>query len=146
MKTTIQEINASLQDYYYVSRPRHVRCRQITLPKHSQLLRPQRPHYRMQNPMVIKQHHISLHPVMRIHILRTDRRPQQPVDDLAHVGEVVDDGARGQVDLADGGRLDLEGEVARHRVSPGHREDLDLGWVDGGEVGGGTLEVLGVET
>lgn len=87
--------------------------------------------------MVIKQHHIPLRPVMRIHIPRTDRRPLQPVDDLAHADEVVDDGARGQVDLADGGRLDLEGEVARHRVSPGHGEDLDLGWVDGGEVGGG---------
>lgn len=95
--------------------------------------------------MVIKEHHIALGPVMRIHKLRTDRRPLQPVDDVAHAGEVVDDGAGGQVDLADGGWVDLKGEVACHGVSPGHGEGLDLEGVDGGEVGGGLFEVFGVE-
>lgn len=41
--------------------------------------------------------------------------------------------------------MDLESERTGERVFPAHRQDFDLGWVDGGKLGIGELEIIGVE-
>ncbi len=46
-------------------------------------------------------------------------------------GEVVDDGAVGEVQLAHGGRVHLEGQAAGDGVPPQHGQDLHLVGLEG---------------
>lgn len=97
----------------------------------------------MQHPAVVEDDQVALLPVVRVHVAGRDAGPLQAVHDLADLGQVVDDGAVGEVQPADGRGVDLEGELARDWVLPAEGEDLDGGGVDGGEVAGEELFGLG---
>ena len=99
----------------------------------------------MQHPLIIKQHHVSFLPIVRVHEPRRDPRPLQPVHNLPDGLEIVDDVPVCEVDFADGAGVDLQGQLARDGVPPRHGEDLDLLGVDGRELGGGEFAGVGVE-
>ena len=95
--------------------------------------------------MVVEQHHITFFPIVGVDETRTDARALQAVHNVAHGRQVVNDLAGVAVDLADRGRVDLQGERAGDRVLPRHGEDLDLVRVDRRELGVGQFEVIGVQ-
>lgn len=80
----------------------------------------------MNQAPVVEDDEIALLPVVRVHKLRRDAGPLQAIDDLAHLLQVVNDFAAGQVQLADRGWVDLQRQAVVLRVAPAHGQDLDL--------------------
>ena len=99
----------------------------------------------MQHPPIIKQHHVPLLPLMRVHQPGRDPGPLQPMHRLPHGPQIVHDVPVGEVDFAHGTGVDLQGQTAREGVLPGHGEGLDLAGIDGGQVAGREFEGVGVE-
>lgn len=120
--------------------PRHV-----TLPHEPLLVGSEGADDAMEDASVVEQHKVALAPVVGVDEARGNGGPLQAMHDAAHLGQVVDDRAGAEMDLADSGRVDLECELARDRVLPAHGKDLDLGRVDWGKVGVGQFEVVRVE-
>ena len=99
----------------------------------------------MQDTLVIEQYHIALLPIMRIHQLGTDTGPLQLMHHLPNRLQIINHVAVRQVDLAHGGGMHLQGQLARDGVLPYHGEDLHLGGIDGGQVRVGEFERVGEE-
>ena len=103
-----------------LSTHRRLACSHVALSEKPNLVLPESPNDRMQHPLVVEQHHIPLLPVMRIYQLRTDPRPLQLMHNLPHGLQIFDDLAASQVDLAHGGRVHLQGELASDGILPDH--------------------------
>lgn len=88
----------------------------------------------MQDTLVVEQDHVTFLPVMRIDVLRGDSRALELVHDIANLLEVIDDGAVLEMDLADRTGVDLKSQVASNGVLPAHRQNLDLGLLEGREL------------
>lgn len=67
------------------------------------------------------------------------------MDDFSHFFEVVNDAPISQDEFLNRRRMDLQCQSPRYGVPPDHRQSFDFLLLDGREVGGRELEVLGNE-
>lgn len=110
-------------------------CSKVALSEDAYFIREEGSCDRVQHTVVVEQGHISLFPVDRVDQLRCDAGPLQPVDNFSDLLQVLDDSAVCQVQLLNRRWVDLQSELASHRVAPRHWQDLDLLLVDRRELG-----------
>lgn len=84
----------------------------------------------MQHPPVIKQHHIALLPIMRIHQLGTNTGPLQPMHNLPHSHQLINHFATLKMDPPYRRRMDLQRQPTRDVVLPNQRQDLHFRRID----------------
>ncbi|CAG9936837.1 unnamed protein product [Clonostachys rosea f. rosea IK726] len=97
---------------------------------------------RVDQTSVVEDDEIAFLPVVGVYPLGSNARSLQTVDSLANLGQVINDGAIGQMKPPHSRRVDLKVQLPRHGVAPAHGEDLDGLGVDGREVGLGELLAL----
>ena len=97
----------------------------------------------MQHPLIVKQHHITLFPIMRIDQFRRNPRSLQSMHNLSHLLQIINHGTVLAMDLAHSGGVHLECELPGDGVLPDHGQDLDFLWIRGRQLGSRELEVFG---
>lgn len=120
-----------------------LRSRHVALPEDPDLLGQEAASNRVQDASVVEDSKVSLLPVNRVDKLRRNAWTLQAVNSIPDFLEVIDDGAILENELLHRAGVNLESELSGDGVAPAHGQDLDLGLVDGRELGGVELETLG---
>lgn len=119
---------------------------EIALAEQSNLVLSKSTDNAVRNTSVVEQNQIALLPIMGVDQSRRDTRSLKPVHDFPDFLQIVDHGPVFEMDLADGGGMDLQRQSARDRVLPSHGQDLDLLLLNRRELGVGELQVLRDQT
>ncbi len=96
----------------------------------------------MQDAAVVEEHEVALLPVVRVDVLGRDAGTLESVHPLADLGQVLDDGAVGEVKSAHSRGMDLQREFPRHGIAPAEGQDLRVLLAVGRQLVDGHLQTL----
>lgn len=118
----------------------------ITLSKQPDFILCKSANDRVQNTAVVEENEVTLLPVLCVDVFWRNARSLDLMHHLAHSFQIIDDGAVGEMQLANGRGVDLNGQLAGDGVLPCHGEDLNLVLLDWWELVEWNLETVGFDT
>lgn len=99
----------------------------------------------MHDAVVVEEHQVALAPVVRVDEVGVDGAALQLIHELAHLGQVLEHGAVGQVQPPHRRRVHHDGQPAADRVAPRHGVHAHLGVLGRRQLVLGQLEAVGEE-